>query len=254
VSRRKRRILAYLIALGAVSPVLAPTAALAAPAAILTAGHDGGECRRVDPIVSPGGVSAHGHSFYGVRGVTPDTRTSASLRALPSTWVRASNHSAFWIPCIYETVNGVTRQLTPASVPILAYYQLRSDTVVPPENTAGVSHEMGFRCTTGGGTVHDLPQPCTGTDFVVSGFMRGARDLGLPAAGDFDIRVFIRLKRTAGPAGLITCGAPPGGATHPCGDMHFDYIFAHDRAKFQAFITQCAPPKPACGTDPQVLA
>jgi hypothetical protein len=257
VKQRKRRIIAALIALAAASPVFAPAPALAAPAAILTANHDGLACRRVDPIVTPGGESAHGHSFYGVRGVTADTRTSASLRALPSTWVRASNHSAFWVPCVYETRDGVTRLLTPLGTKhILAYYQLRSTTKAPPpEDTAGVSHEMGYRCTIGGGSVSDTPPAWTDNEFVLGGFMRGERDLGLSGNTVFDVRVFIRLDRgRTGPLGTITLGAPPGGATHPVNDLHFDYIWAHDRAKFQAFINQCAPPAGACGTNPAVLA
>lgn len=150
--------------------------ALAAPSGIFTADFADGQ-RRVDPIVSPGGQSAHEHCFYGVRGIT-HTETSASLRLRPSTWVVQSNHSAFWIPCVYED----GRLMTPAtSKHILAYYQPVSGTEqVPPENTAGVSTEMGYRCGTGGGTVTDLPPgSCpAGTPIVVSGFMRGDRDRG----------------------------------------------------------------------------
>lgn len=230
--------------------------AYAAPAAILTSNFADGP-RRVDPIVTPGGESAHEHNFYGVRGITPDTRTSASLRALPSTWARLSNHSAFWVPALYED----GRMMTPATTKhFLAYYQLKSTTrQAPPEDTAGVSHEMGYRCGTGGGTVTDLP-PATcpaGTPIVMSGFMRGVRDLGLSGPTVFDIRVFIRLSRGArgGPLGNITLGGPGGtGHEHPLNDAHFDYIWAHDRAKFQAFIDQCAPPRGACGTNPAVLA
>ena len=247
-----------LVLLTMVTAVLLATAlpAHAAPAAILTANFADGP-RRVDPIVTPGGESAHEHNFYGVRGITPDTRTSASLRALPSTWVRASNHSAFWVPPLYED----GRALTPAtSKHILAYYQFTSNTrLAPPEDTAGVSHEMGYRCGTGGGAITDLPpSSCpAGTPIVMSGFMRGVRDLGLGGSQVFDIRVFIRLSRgtRGGALGQMTLGGPPGsGHTHPLDDAHFDYIWAHDRAKFQAFIDQCAPPASACGTNPAVLA
>lgn len=255
----KKRFLAMLLAFPIVVGLAGP--AEAAPAAILISQFSDGP-RRVDPIVSPcppGGsqLSAHEHIFYGVRGIRCDTRSSAALRALPSTWNRASNHSAFWTPPIYETVNGVTRRMTPLGTkPLLAYYQLRSGTIVPPEGTAGISHEMGYRCQTGGGSFSDSPPACTERTFVLGGFMRGTRDLGLPSATGFDVRVFIRLDRgRTGPMGLITCGGPPGsGHTHPCSDAHFDYIWAHDRAKFQAFINQCAPPNGPCGTDPAVLA
>ena len=241
-------------ALACVIVVFTALMAVAAPAGIVTGAHDGGPCRRVDPIVTLGGVSGHEHTFYGVRGVTSTTRSSASLRELTSTWNRASNHSAFWTTCVYD--HGVL--MTPySSKPVLAYYQFTSNTrLAPPEDTAGVSFEMGYRCDIGGGTVFDLPPAsCSGNTLVLVGHMRGVRDLGLSGPTVFDIRVFIRLQRPRTGPLSITIGGPPGSSTViPNGDIHFDYIWAHDRAKFQAFIDQCAPPAPACGTNPAVLA
>ena len=238
---------------GCVAGTLLLGISYAAPAAIFTASFADGP-RRVDPIVSPGGQSAHEHCFYGVRGVT-NTETSASLRAKPSTWVEQDNHSAFWIPCVYED----GRLLTPAtSKHLLAYYQSVSGTErVPPENTAGVSHEMGYRCGTGGGTITNLPPAScpAGTPIVVSGFMRGARDLGLSEPFP-NIRVFIRLSRGArgGALGNVTVGGPAvgvnGGAV--ADTIHFDYFWAWDRAAFQRFLNQCVIPGTGCGTNPDV--
>ena len=248
--KRLRRALV----LACVFIVLVVEAAIAAPAGILVSQHDRGPCRRVDPIVSFGEQSEHEHTFYGVQGITATTRSSASLRALTSTWNRASNHSAFWTTCVYD--HGVL--MTPySSKPLLAYYQFTSNTrQAPPEGTAGVSFEMGYRCDIGGGTVFDLPPAsCSGNTLVLVGHMRGVRDLGLSGPTVFNIRVFIRLQRPRTGPLSITIGGPPGSSTViPNGDIHFDYIWAHDRAKFQAFIDQCAPPRTPCGTDPAVLA
>src|SRR5438132_5381702 len=131
--------LAILLAVLSLSIYLAPNAS-AAPAAIFTASSTG-QRGHIDPIVSPGAPSAHEHCFYGAVGVDT-TETSADLRTKPSTWVETGNHTAIWIPCVYE--DGVLLQpLT--SKHILAYYQPVSCTEQePPDDTAGVTHEYGY--------------------------------------------------------------------------------------------------------------
>jgi hypothetical protein len=228
----------------------------AAPAAILTVSQTTQACERVDPIVSPGTASAHPHKFYGAgsaaQPVTSNTTTSAQFRALPSTWTRASNHSGFWIPCLYE--DGVL--VPPSTKAGLFYYQPVSGTEqVPPENTKGVTHEVGYRCGFGGGTVTNLPPAtCPSGEFVISGFFRASRDLGLSVPYP-TIRFFLRFN-TGPTLGRLTLGTPAGGepGAMTMDDIHADYFFAHDRAKFQAFLNQCVIPGASCGTDPAVLA
>jgi Domain of unknown function (DUF1996). len=240
------------VAVGAiVALVVAANPAWAAPAGIFTSSFADGP-RRVDPIVSPGEQSDHEHCFYGVRGVT-NTETSASLRMKPSTWaVGDVDHSVFWIPCVYED----GRLLPPATrYHFIAYYQSVAGTEqVPPENTAGVSTEMGYRCDIGGGVVTDLPPTtCSGTTLVLSGMMRGERDLHLTEPFP-KIRVFVRLDRGhSGRLGQITVGGPAIGVDGEMGPdtVHFDYIWAWDREVFRQFLANCVRPDIPCGTNPR---
>lgn len=59
---------------------------------------------RVDPIVTPGGVSSHVHSLVGANGVSADTTTAESLEAA-STCTTAGLHadmSSYWAPSLYS--------------------------------------------------------------------------------------------------------------------------------------------------------
>lgn len=221
--------------------------AIAAPSAIIT-GSSTGQRGFVDPIVSPGQRSAHEHCFYGAVGVDT-TETSASLRAKPDTWVTAGNHTGVWIPCVYE--NGVLLQ--PLSTKhILLYYKPVSCTEqVPPENTAGVTREYGYRNTTGGGSFSLNPPASSQGPLVVTLFWRSPRDL--PGAGCFPtVQAYIRLNVGSGPIGNITLGGPSlssEGAMGPT-SMHGDYFWAWDRAVFERFLARCVRTGTACGTNP----
>lgn len=72
----------------------------------------------VDPIVTPGGPSAHLHDFFGAKGVTSTTTTYAQLLALPTTCNDPGDHAGYWVPSVY--VNGVKRAMTTST----AYYRL----------------------------------------------------------------------------------------------------------------------------------
>lgn len=244
-----KRLILSLVVLASATLFPMPSA-LAAPAAIFTSDFAGGP-RRVDPIVSPGTESAHEHCFYGVEGVT-SVETSASLREKPSTWVEQDNHSAFWIPCVYQ--NG--KLLEPATrFHALLYYQpVRGEEQVPPENTAGVTHETGYRCGTGGGTITKLPPTtCDKGVLVVSGFFRGERDLGLTEPFP-KVRFFVRLKIANGPVGNITLGGPVAGVNGATGPetLHADYFWGWDRDAFERFLEDCVRPGEACGKNPDV--
>lgn len=231
--------------------IVTATIAIAAPAAIIIS-DETGQFGRVDPIVAPGGVSAHGHHFWGAGTpadpVTPFTDTSAEFRALPSNWGSPSNHSGMWTMTLFN--NGVkVHQGTQHGT--LAYYQSVAGTEqVPPENTAGVSHECGWRDGTGGGSLTDnLPASVRSGTLVLSCFIRAARDLHLSQPFP-TIRTFTRYAVSGSTAG-ITCGGKPGsGHTVPCSDAHIDYFWAWDRAGFQAFLNACVIPGNACGTNP----
>jgi hypothetical protein len=225
------------------------TPASAAPAAIFTASSTGQRCH-IDPIVSPGATSAHEHCFYGAVGVEM-TETSADLRTKPTTWVEQGNHTGIWIPCVYE--DGVLVQ--PAtSKHLLAYYQPVSCTEqVPPDDTAvGVTHEYGYRNTTGGGAFSpNVPASSSSGFLVISLFWRASRDF--PTAGCFPtVHAYIRLAIGTGPIGTITLGGPVDGVDGAMGPMtmHGDYYWAWDRDVFQRFLDQCVIPGKACGTNP----
>lgn len=228
--------------------VFIPTAAQAAPAAIFSA-QSTGQRGHIDPIVSPGVPSAHEHCFYGAENVAM-TETSADLRSKPSTWAEPGNHTGIWIPCVYE--DGVLVQ--PAtSKNLLAYYVPVSCTEqVPPENTAGVTHEYGYRNTIGGGAFSLTPPASSSSGYlIVSLFWRASRDL--PGAGCFPtVHAYIRLAIGTGPIGNITLGGPVNGVDGALGPttMHGDYFWAWDRDVFQRFLDECVIPGKACGTNP----
>ena len=247
---RRRSRQKVVITLAAAMVAVFATMALAAPAAIFTA-RPTGQRAFVDPVVAPGMRSSHEHCFYGAVGVDM-TETSASLRAKPTTWVEQSNHSGFWIPCIYED-----GRLLPvkSTKPLLFYYQPVAGTeMVPPENTKGVTQEVGYRCGFGGGTVTNLPPvTCDSGDLSVVGFFRAPRDLGLTQPFP-QIRFFARFDIGPGRVGNITVGGPVAGVNGAMGPdtIHADYFWAWDRAAFENFLARCVRPGAACGTDPSV--
>lgn len=225
----------------------------AAPAAIIIS-DETGQFERVDPVVSPGAVSAHEHHFWGAGTpadpVTPNTDTSAEFRALPSNWGTHGNFSGMWTMSLF--LNG-ERVRQGSQHGTLAYYQgVRGTEQVPPENTMGVSHECGWRAQTGGGSVTDSPPARSDTGFLVlKCTIRGGRDLGLSQPFP-NITTYTRYKVPVGSLAGLTCGGPAGSSyTHPCSDGHIDYVWAWDRLVFQKFLDQCVIPGNACGRDPQ---
>jgi hypothetical protein len=241
----RRLVVALSLALALLG--VAPPPALAAPAGIFT-GDQTGQVAFVDPIVSPGVRSAHEHLFFGATPVHT-TETSGELRTHATTWDVQTNHTAVWIPAVYED----GRRLGQFSQHgILAYYQPISGTECnAPEDMAGVTHEYGYRGQIGGGSFSSSP-PASSSDgaLVVMLQFRGGRDFGVACFPN--VRVFVRLAVGAGPIGRITLGGPVAGldgATGPT-TMHADYMFGWSRASFEAFLDACVIPGTACGRNP----
>lgn len=247
----KRLGLATLLCLLFVS--LLPATAQAAPAAIFTATSTG-QRGHIDPIVAPGAVSSHEHCFYGAENVAT-TETSADLRTKPTTWAEPANHTGIWIPCVYE--DGV---LVPplGTKHLLAYYKPVSCVEqVPPENSAGVTHEYGYRNTIGGGAFSLTPPASSTGPLVVTLFWRADRDLRVNGSttgvGCFPtVQAYIRLNVGSGPVGEITLGGPVNGVDGALGPttMHGDYLFGWSRDVFERFLANCVRVNKACGTNP----
>ena len=217
-----------------------------APAGIFT-GDQTGQVARVDPIVSPGVESAHEHLFFGANPVHT-VETSAELRTHLTTWDVVANHTAVWIPTVYED----GRRLGQFSQHgILIYYKKKSNACNPPDDMAGVTHEYGYRGQIGGGSF-SLTPPASSSDgaLVVRLDFRGLRDFGV--ACFTDATVYIRLNVGAGPIGNITLGGPVAGVDGATGPttMHGDYFFGWDRAAFERFLNACVRPGVTCGRNP----
>jgi hypothetical protein len=76
---------------------------------------------QVDPIVSPGGTSAHMHDFF-ANTTTDANSTYATLRAGGTTCSRPADAAAYWIPTVYWTAKGKTTTLQATQG--LFYYRL----------------------------------------------------------------------------------------------------------------------------------
>jgi hypothetical protein len=242
--------LVFILAAALSVLVYIPGTAEAAPSAIFSA-QSTDQRGHIDPIVSPGVPSAHEHCFYGAVGV--DTvETSADLRTKPSTWAEPGNHTGIWIPCVYE--DGVL--VPPATNKnLLAYYKpVPCVEQVPPEDTAGVTREFGYRNTIGGGTfAPTVPASSSSGYLVVTLFWRADRDL--PGAGCFPtVQAYIRLAIGMGPIGNITLGGPVDGVDGAMGPetMHGDYFFGWDRDVFERFLANCVRVNKACGKNPSL--
>jgi Domain of unknown function (DUF1996). len=241
--------------LGAVTTALVYCAiAMGAPAAIFTGDFTGQQAFN-DPIVSPGVRSAHEHCFYGVAPVN-QTETEATLKDADHTsfWDVGDNHTAVWIPCVYE--NGVLLQpyVGGQDRDILAYYQPISGTeCLPPENGAqGVTHEVTWRGQLNSGTITTAP-PTNSVDgsLVLIAFFRGGRDLGVSCFPT--VKTYIRFQVGAGPIGHLTFGGPVAGVDGASDDpafVHLDYKYGHQDSFFRSFLDQCVIPGRACGTNP----
>jgi hypothetical protein len=135
---------------------------------------------------------------------------------------------------------------------ILVYYiPIAGTECVPPEDTAGVTTDYGYRGQTGGGSFSPTPPASTSEGvLVVHLTWLGGRDLGVPCFPK--VEAYIRLNVGKGPVGTITIGGPVfgvDGAKWPQ-TMHGDYFWAHDRAAFERFLAACVRPGRACGRNP----
>jgi hypothetical protein len=235
-----KRLAFFLLILGG---FLAPGVALAAPAGIFS-GDVAAQRDHVDPIVSPGARSEHEHCFFGGTPVST-VETSEGLRGKATTMDVQTNHTAIWIPCVYE--NGV---LLPQATQhgILVYYKPVSGTeVIFPEDFGSVTRRYGYRCGTGGGSFSLLPPATCDGVLVVTIIFEFPENPLFPT-----VQAYIRLNVGSGAVGNITLGGPVlnvDGAHGP-ETMHGDYMFGHDRAAYQRFLDTCVIPGRACGRNP----
>lgn len=83
---------------------------------------------RIDPIVSPGGLSSHVHSLVGANGVSADTTTAPDLDSA-STCTTSGIHadmSAYWAPTLYSINDDGT--FTPRTLSFVnTYYLMRGN-------------------------------------------------------------------------------------------------------------------------------
>jgi hypothetical protein len=235
-----KRLAVFLLILGG---FLAPGVALAAPAGIFS-GDVAAQRDHVDPIVSPGARSEHEHCFFGGTPVST-VETSEGLRGKATTMDVQTNHTAIWIPCVYE--NGV---LLPQATQhgILVYYKPVAGTeVIFPEDFGSVTRRYGYRCGTGGGSFSLLPPATCDGVLVVTIIFEFPENPLFPT-----VQAYIRLNVGSGAVGNITLGGPVlnvDGAHGP-ETMHGDYMFGHDRAAYQRFLDTCVIPGRACGRNP----
>lgn len=281
-SRKFQRLATILVATAALLATFAPDALAARPGAIFS-GQFTGQRANIDPIVSPGGTSAHEHTFYGAVGVD-STETSAELRAKPTTWAETSNHTATWLPTVKE--DGVV--LKPGTTSsgggkhVLIYYRcvfsssvcasmqaFPEDTRIIEGNANATSEATnpafqgglgGFRCGTGGGTFYPRPPATCDSGVLVISFTFGAcinaagtehRD---PVSGGCPtgfrpaprLQQYFRFWVGTGPVGTITLG------DRPYYTAHSDYFFGWDTAAFENFMNTCIRVNRDCGTNPSV--
>lgn len=130
-----------------------------------------GQLARLDPLVNFGGVSMHGHQFFGAMNVTA-TSTYASLRTTPGGSTCANtgqnytgNSSAYWMPWMEDGKGNVVR---PDYVSI--YYKARPQTDPVVSNPANPRYQ---------GKMVPLP---VGLNFI---FGRNMLNLADPATGGF---------------------------------------------------------------------
>lgn len=263
--------------------LILPAQALAAPGAVFSC-QATGQIAAIDPIVYPGvNPTPHLHQFYGA-GPVKTRETSADLRSKPTTCAETANHTAFWMPVVYE--NGVALQpgtnAKGGGTDALIYYRCRFAASICasmqgfPDDTRLVNgnvHAMtagenpafrnglgGYRCGTGGGEFYAKPPTTCSSGVLVVSFTFGAcinadgTDSVDPVHGGCPagyrpaprIQQYFRFWVGTGAVGRITLSS---------GDpvsLHSDYFFGWDRPVFQSFMTQCINANRDCGTNPNL--
>lgn len=233
--------------------VFGTPASAAAPGAIFTCNQTG-QYEAVDPIVSPGQVSAHEHAFFGATPIS-NTETTADLRTKRTLCVETGNHSGYWMPSVYR--NGV--RLAPAtSKHMLAYYRCRgtcsqaqpfpddfhmvignSGASSAADNPAFANGLGGWRCGTGGGAFAPMPPAtCSARTLVAS--------VTFPVVNGLRIQLYFRWQLPSTDVGTITLGNIGASPI----TLHADYFFGWDRATFDAFMARCINASKDCGTNP----
>ena len=139
-----RRLLAALLFAGLVLPVPAAQAATPRFQVRCATSHLAQE----DPIVSPGGPSAHLHEFFGNTTTNADS-THESMTAAGTTCTAVADTSGYWVPTVISPGGEVVRAKT-----ILVYYRGAEGarTIAFPPDLRMVSHHSRLGADPSAGT------------------------------------------------------------------------------------------------------
>lgn len=196
-----------------------------------------GQRNHVDPIVSPGVKSAHGHIFFGTRISKYDT-SSNDLRARDTNCLDKADKSGYWIPTI--RIGGRGGELMfPENVN--AYYLAGGDQrVTIPDDTKLVSTDVIYNC--GSGSPYE-PQPykCP-SDRTPRFIVRfNSPNNSLP-----DVRVDYRFTQDQYKGFDMNTWWFASDGMVP---RHGDFFFGWDRARFEQLMDQCLNPNSGtCGS------
>jgi hypothetical protein len=263
--------LALVLGLLLTALVVAASAA-AAPNGIFTMSFTG-QRANIDPVAAPGVFpTAHQHTFYCARDVTPTSNT-ASLRVGGTSCAVAGNHTGYWVET--PMVNGVP--LAPATTKhALAYYGCPHGTAIcstiawfpdnfgfvvgnanatsAADNPALNSSTGGWRCQIGGGSFSPVPNCVAGDTLVWSlksgscimpdgslAKLVGQNCLGMSGRPVLTVQMYARYEYHGG---TVTLDG------HPAYQLHMDRLEGFLPATAQSFLDKCVHPDIACGQDP----
>jgi hypothetical protein len=116
--------------------------------------------RQVDPIVSPGRISAHQHEFFGNTTTGPDSTLQSMLEG-STTCSAVGDTAAYWVPTLLNPKGQVVR----ASIANAYYRPAGAEVVVPfPQDLRIVAYRHSWHCGTGPGS--PTPPSCGGQRYL----------------------------------------------------------------------------------------
>ena len=189
-----------------------------------------GPVAQVDPLVSPGGPSAHMHQFFGNRGVTSTRESPATMRTRGTTCQLSNDTGAYWVPTLY--INGV---IIPPTQVLVYYRNNQAATNIAPHtaDTGIVSTNHEWLCKDS--DVYSRPPNCTGIPSHPDG--AGLRIRFLPyTQADGTRTPNVTLNIRYGRQNLT-------GATFSMGVAgHGDFWNVWDQGAYAALVARCLDP------------